>query len=127
MDQALHPHQFHKDLFQWRMDKKRFNISSHWEELGADFNNIFFKEIPIKDLMVITKVFNPNGKFKLLVEREARVGENQSIIQALEEILNQKEHTMIPSGSKGVNQPDFPVALTHPRTSRSVAKSHHSS
>ncbi|MBW0517806.1 hypothetical protein O181_057521 [Austropuccinia psidii MF-1] len=109
------------------MDKKRFNIASHWEELGAGFQNIFLKEIPFKDLMLITKGFNPNRKFKLLAERAAKVGENQFIIQTVEERLNQKEHTLIPSGSKGVNQPDFPVALTHPRTSRSVAKSHHSS
>ncbi|MBW0496156.1 hypothetical protein O181_035871 [Austropuccinia psidii MF-1] len=30
-------HQLLKGLFQWSMDKKMFNLASHWEELGASF------------------------------------------------------------------------------------------
>ncbi|MBW0530003.1 hypothetical protein O181_069718 [Austropuccinia psidii MF-1] len=33
MDQVLHLHQLLKDLFQWRMDNKRFNLASRREEL----------------------------------------------------------------------------------------------
>ncbi|MBW0468396.1 hypothetical protein O181_008111 [Austropuccinia psidii MF-1] len=35
MDKVLQLHQLRKDLFQWRIDNKRFNLESHWEELGA--------------------------------------------------------------------------------------------
>ncbi|MBW0545991.1 hypothetical protein O181_085706 [Austropuccinia psidii MF-1] len=31
MDQFLQLHQLLKDLFQWRMDNKRFNLAYHWE------------------------------------------------------------------------------------------------
>ncbi|MBW0555945.1 hypothetical protein O181_095660 [Austropuccinia psidii MF-1] len=55
MDQVLQPHQLLKDLFQWSMDKKRFNLESHWEELGASFQKIFLKDMDFKDLMLITK------------------------------------------------------------------------
>ncbi|MBW0564071.1 hypothetical protein O181_103786 [Austropuccinia psidii MF-1] len=34
MDQVLQLHQLLKDLFQWSMDNKRFNLASHREELG---------------------------------------------------------------------------------------------
>ncbi|MBW0482711.1 hypothetical protein O181_022426 [Austropuccinia psidii MF-1] len=37
------------------MDKKRFNLASHWAELGTSCQRIFLKEIDFKDLMVITK------------------------------------------------------------------------
>ncbi|MBW0468915.1 hypothetical protein O181_008630 [Austropuccinia psidii MF-1] len=55
MDQGLQLYQLLKDLFQWSMDNKRFNLESHWEELGASFQKICLKEISFKDLMVITK------------------------------------------------------------------------
>ncbi|MBW0473394.1 hypothetical protein O181_013109 [Austropuccinia psidii MF-1] len=55
IDQALQLHQLLKDLFQWSMDNKRFNLASHWAELGAICQKICLKEIPFKDLMVITK------------------------------------------------------------------------
>ncbi|MBW0483412.1 hypothetical protein O181_023127 [Austropuccinia psidii MF-1] len=35
MEQVLQLHQLLKDLFQWSMDNNRFNLASHWEELGA--------------------------------------------------------------------------------------------
>ncbi|MBW0583562.1 hypothetical protein O181_123277 [Austropuccinia psidii MF-1] len=113
MDQVLQLHQLLKDLFQWSMDNKRFNLPSHWEELGAICQKIFLKEIPLKDLMVITKGWNPNRQFKLLEEREARISENQAIIQAIEEQLNQTEPTLIPSGSQVVDQSNSPVASHH--------------
>ncbi|MBW0507982.1 hypothetical protein O181_047697 [Austropuccinia psidii MF-1] len=59
MDQVLQVYQLLKDLFQCRMDSKRFNLSSHWAELGASFQNICIKDIYYKDLMVITKGWNP--------------------------------------------------------------------
>ncbi|MBW0561127.1 hypothetical protein O181_100842 [Austropuccinia psidii MF-1] len=42
-----------KDLFQWSIDNKRFNLASHWAELGASFQKICLQEIYFEDLMVI--------------------------------------------------------------------------
>ncbi|MBW0481255.1 hypothetical protein O181_020970 [Austropuccinia psidii MF-1] len=98
MDQVLHLHQLLKDLFKFRMDNKRFNLASHWEELREGFQKIFLKEIPFKDIMVMTKGWNPNRKLKLLEEREARIRENKATIRAIEEKLNQTENSLIPSG-----------------------------
>ncbi|MBW0532600.1 hypothetical protein O181_072315 [Austropuccinia psidii MF-1] len=64
MDQVLQLHQLLKELFQWSMDNKRFNLASHWAELGASFQRICLKEIDFKDLMVITKGWNPTRKGK---------------------------------------------------------------
>ncbi|MBW0465313.1 hypothetical protein O181_005028 [Austropuccinia psidii MF-1] len=75
--------------------------------------------------MVITKGWNCNRKFKLLEEREASIMRNQATIQAVKEQLNQAEHTLIPSGSQRLDQPNSPVASHHSSTSRLVAKSHH--
>ncbi|MBW0479102.1 hypothetical protein O181_018817 [Austropuccinia psidii MF-1] len=83
MNQAL-------QIYKWSMDNKRFNLASQWEELGAFCQKVCLKEIPFKDLMVITKGWNPNRKLKLLEERAARIRENQATIQAIEEQLNQK-------------------------------------
>ncbi|MBW0504137.1 hypothetical protein O181_043852 [Austropuccinia psidii MF-1] len=77
--------------------------------------------------MVITKGWNPNRKLKLLKEMADRIRENQGIIQAIEEQMNQTEYTMIPSGSQGVDQPDSPVSSPNSGTSRKVTKSHPSS
>ncbi|MBW0513147.1 hypothetical protein O181_052862 [Austropuccinia psidii MF-1] len=102
MDQVLQLHELLKDLFQWSMDNKRFNLASNWEELGASFQKIFLKEIPFKALMVITKGWNPNRHFKLLEERATRIRGNKATIPAIQEQLNRTEPTMIPSGSQGV-------------------------
>ncbi|MBW0527120.1 hypothetical protein O181_066835 [Austropuccinia psidii MF-1] len=59
MDQVLQLHQLLKDLFQWSMENKRFNLASHWAELGASFRKICLKEIDFKDLTIITKGWNP--------------------------------------------------------------------
>ncbi|MBW0546840.1 hypothetical protein O181_086555 [Austropuccinia psidii MF-1] len=88
MDQVLQLHQLLKDISQWSMDNKRFNLASHWAEIGASFQKICLKEIPFKDLMVITKVLNPTRQFRLLEERQTRIRENQATIQAIEEQLN---------------------------------------
>ncbi|MBW0532256.1 hypothetical protein O181_071971 [Austropuccinia psidii MF-1] len=109
------------------MDNKRFNLASHWAELGECFQKVYLKEIRFKELEVITKGLNLNRKFKLLEKREAGIGESQATIQAINEQLKQKEHTMIPSGSQGLDQPKSPVASHHSGTNRSVAKNHHSS
>ncbi|MBW0558781.1 hypothetical protein O181_098496 [Austropuccinia psidii MF-1] len=55
MDQVLQLHQLLKYLFQWSMENKRFNLPSHWEELGASCQSICCREIDFKDLMIITK------------------------------------------------------------------------
>ncbi|MBW0554460.1 hypothetical protein O181_094175 [Austropuccinia psidii MF-1] len=101
------------------MDNRRFNLDSHCEGLGESCQKIF-----LKDLMVITNGWNPNRKFKILEERESRIRENQSAIQEMEEQVNQKEHTLIPSGSQGVNKQDSTVTSNHSGTRRSVTKSY---
>ncbi|MBW0546466.1 hypothetical protein O181_086181 [Austropuccinia psidii MF-1] len=109
------------------MNNKRFNLASHWAELGARFQKICIKDINFKDLMEITKGWNPTRKFRFLEERETRIRENQATIQAIEEQLKQTGTRIIPPGSQGVNQTSSPVASHHSGTNRSVAKSHHSS
>ncbi|MBW0496929.1 hypothetical protein O181_036644 [Austropuccinia psidii MF-1] len=113
MDQALQLHQLLKDLFQWRMYKKRFNLASHWAELGASCQNICLKEIDFRDLVVITKCWNPIRQFRLLWVRANRIRKDQAAIQTIEEQLTQTGHTMIPSGLQGVNQTISPVASNH--------------
>ncbi|MBW0469666.1 hypothetical protein O181_009381 [Austropuccinia psidii MF-1] len=118
MDQVLQLHQLRKELFQWRMENKRFNIASHWEELGASFQKICLREIPFKDPMRITKGWNLTRKFKILEGRATRIRENQANIQAIEEQLNHTGPTLIPSGSQGVDQPNPPVDSHHSGNSR---------
>ncbi|MBW0551911.1 hypothetical protein O181_091626 [Austropuccinia psidii MF-1] len=101
MDQVLKLHQLLKDLSHWSMDNKRFNLESHWAEIGASFQKICLKGIDFRDLMVITKGWNTIRQFRLLEVRENRIRENQSTIQAIAEQLTQKRHTQIPSGSEG--------------------------
>ncbi|MBW0513784.1 hypothetical protein O181_053499 [Austropuccinia psidii MF-1] len=127
MDQALKLHQILKDLFQWNMDNKRFNLESRWSELGASFQKICLKEIDFRDLMVITRVWNPTRQFRLLEVRANRIRENQATIQAIEEQLTQTGNTQIPSGSQGKEQTSSSVASHHSGTNRAVAKSHHAS
>ncbi|MBW0483942.1 hypothetical protein O181_023657 [Austropuccinia psidii MF-1] len=127
MDQVLKLQQVLKDFAQWRMDNKSFSLTSHWKALEESLQKIFLKEIPFKALMVITNTWNPNRQFKLLEERAARKKKSPATIKAIEEILNQKEHTIIPSGSQRVNQPDSPVASKNSSIKRSVARSHYSS
>ncbi|MBW0523527.1 hypothetical protein O181_063242 [Austropuccinia psidii MF-1] len=43
MDQVLQLHQLLKDLFQWRMDNRRFNLASHWAELEQVARRFFSK------------------------------------------------------------------------------------
>ncbi|MBW0562257.1 hypothetical protein O181_101972 [Austropuccinia psidii MF-1] len=109
------------------MDNKRFSLASHWEEHGASGQKICLKEIDFKDLMVITKGWNPTRQFRLLEVRENWTRENQATIQAIEEQVTQTGHTQIPSGSQGAGQISSPVTSHHSKTNRSVAKSHHSS
>ncbi|MBW0465274.1 hypothetical protein O181_004989 [Austropuccinia psidii MF-1] len=104
MDLALQLHQLLKDPFQWSMEKKRFNLASHWAGLEASFQIICLKEIPFKDLMEITKGWNPTRKLRLLGERATRIRENQTTIHSMEEKLNQTGPILIPSGSQGVDQ-----------------------
>ncbi|MBW0489981.1 hypothetical protein O181_029696 [Austropuccinia psidii MF-1] len=108
------------------MDKKRFNLASHWANLGASCQKICLKEKDCRDLMVITRVWNPTRYFRLLEVKENRIRENQATIQAIEE-LTQTGNTQIPSGSQGVDQTSSPVASPHSGTNLSVAKSNHSS
>ncbi|MBW0520544.1 hypothetical protein O181_060259, partial [Austropuccinia psidii MF-1] len=125
IDEVLQLHQLLRDLFQWSMDNQRFNLAYHWEEIGASCQKIFLKEIPFKDLMVITKGWNPIRQISLLEERATNIRENQATIQAIEEQLSQTGPTLILSGAQGVDQPNSPVASNHSGTRKSVAKSHH--
>ncbi|MBW0461839.1 hypothetical protein O181_001554 [Austropuccinia psidii MF-1] len=109
------------------MNNKRFNLVSHWEELGASCHKICLKEIPFKDLMEITEGWNPTRQFRLLEERVTRIRENQATIQAIEEQLSQTGPNLIPSDSQGVDPTSSPVASNHSGTKKSVAKSHNSS
>ncbi|MBW0477331.1 hypothetical protein O181_017046 [Austropuccinia psidii MF-1] len=99
IDQVLQLHQVLKDLFQWSMDNKRFNLAAHWAELGSSCQKICLKEIDFKDLVVITKGWNPTRQFRLLEVRANRIRDNQATIQAIEEQLTHTGHTQIPSGS----------------------------
>ncbi|MBW0473069.1 hypothetical protein O181_012784 [Austropuccinia psidii MF-1] len=44
------------------MDNKRFNLASHWEELGESCQKICLRELPFKDIMEIIKGWNPTRK-----------------------------------------------------------------
>ncbi|MBW0472451.1 hypothetical protein O181_012166 [Austropuccinia psidii MF-1] len=103
---------------------KRFNLASHWAELGASCQKPCLKEMDFKDPMVITKGWNPTRNFRLLEARATRIRENQATIQGIEGQLTQTGHTQIPSGSQGAGQISSPVASRHSETSISVAKSH---
>ncbi|MBW0551168.1 hypothetical protein O181_090883 [Austropuccinia psidii MF-1] len=109
MDGVFQLHQLLKDLLQWSMDNKSFNLASHLEELGESFQKISLKEISFKELMVITKGCNPTRKFRILEERATRIKEYQTTIQAIDEQLKQTGPTQIPSGSQGVDQPSSPL------------------
>ncbi|MBW0525911.1 hypothetical protein O181_065626, partial [Austropuccinia psidii MF-1] len=100
MDQVLQLHQLLKDIFQWSMDNKRFNLASYWAELGASCQKICLKEIDFRDLMVITKGWNPTRKLRILEVSANRIRENQATSKAIEEQLTQTGHTQIPSGSQ---------------------------
>ncbi|MBW0523783.1 hypothetical protein O181_063498 [Austropuccinia psidii MF-1] len=100
MDKDLQLHQLLKALFQWRMDNRRFNLESHWEEIGESFQHICLKDISFKSLIVITKGCNPTRQFRLMEERTNRIREKKATIQAIEEQLNQKGPTMIPQAHK---------------------------
>ncbi|MBW0569206.1 hypothetical protein O181_108921 [Austropuccinia psidii MF-1] len=102
MDQVPHLHQLLKDLFQWSLDNKRFNLASHWAEVETSFQKICLEEIDFKDLMVITKGWNPSRQLRILEERATRIREHQATIQAIEEQLTQTGNVQIPSGSQGV-------------------------
>ncbi|MBW0484658.1 hypothetical protein O181_024373 [Austropuccinia psidii MF-1] len=54
------------------MDIKRFNLASHWEELGVSCQKICLREIPFKDLMEITKGWKSTRNFRHLEERATR-------------------------------------------------------
>ncbi|MBW0585128.1 hypothetical protein O181_124843 [Austropuccinia psidii MF-1] len=96
-------------------------------KLGASCQKICLKEIDFKELMVITKGWNPTRQFRLLEARAQRVRGNQATIQAIEEHLTHTGPTQIPSGSQGAGQISCPVASNHSETRRSVEKSHNSS
>ncbi|MBW0496469.1 hypothetical protein O181_036184 [Austropuccinia psidii MF-1] len=81
----------------------------------------------LRDLMVITKGWNPSRQFRFREVRENRIRENQATPKSIEEQLTQTGHTQIPSCSQRVDQTSSPGHSHHSGTNRSVAKSHHSS
>ncbi|MBW0500393.1 hypothetical protein O181_040108 [Austropuccinia psidii MF-1] len=127
IDQALQLHQLLKDLFQWSMDNKRFRLASHWVELVASFQKICFKEIPFKNLMVITKGWNPTrnssipfrhqkisgqespfftipGSFR---EKKRIQGQKQDIFQPKEERLRPNDPEAVGLGEKSTKKPEI--------------------
>ncbi|MBW0464164.1 hypothetical protein O181_003879 [Austropuccinia psidii MF-1] len=89
---------------------------------------ICFKEVSYKELVKITKGWNPNKQFKPLEKREAKMRKNKARIQAIGKQCSQKENALTPSGSQGVgNKPNSKVDSHHSGTNRSVARSHNSS
>ncbi|MBW0524249.1 hypothetical protein O181_063964 [Austropuccinia psidii MF-1] len=118
MDQGLQLHKLLNDLFQWSMDNKMFNLASHWAELEEICQRICLKEIDLKDLMVITRGWNPTRQVRLLEARANRIRENQATFQAIEGQLTQTGPTQIPSGSQGAGQISSPVASHHSETNR---------
>ncbi|MBW0553504.1 hypothetical protein O181_093219 [Austropuccinia psidii MF-1] len=92
------------------MENKRFNLASHCAKLGESFQKLCLKEIPFKNIIVITKGLNPFRKLRLLEERATMIRNNQPTIKATEEQLNQTGPTRIPSGSQGLDQPKSLVA-----------------
>ncbi|MBW0575384.1 hypothetical protein O181_115099 [Austropuccinia psidii MF-1] len=97
MYQLLQIQQLVKDLFQWSMENKRFNLASNWEELRESYQKICLREMSFKEVVEITKSWNPNRKFKLLEERKAKIRDNKAKIQAIEEQWSQKENIHTPS------------------------------
>ncbi|MBW0465995.1 hypothetical protein O181_005710 [Austropuccinia psidii MF-1] len=61
MDQVLQLHQLLKDIFQWSMDNKGFNLASNYAELSKGSQKIFLEELPFKTLIVIIKFGIPIG------------------------------------------------------------------
>ncbi|MBW0569968.1 hypothetical protein O181_109683, partial [Austropuccinia psidii MF-1] len=86
MAQVIQACKILKDLFQWSMNNKRFNLASHWAELGASCHKICLKEIDFKNLIVITKGWNPTRQFRLLEVRTNRIREKQATIHVSLEI-----------------------------------------
>ncbi|MBW0517218.1 hypothetical protein O181_056933 [Austropuccinia psidii MF-1] len=113
MDQILQLHQILKDYFQCSMDNKWFYLASYWVELGASWKKIGLKEIYFRNLMVITKCWNPTRQCRLLEVRANRISENQATVQAIEEQLTQTGNTQIPSGSQGEGPISSPVTSHH--------------
>ncbi|MBW0555954.1 hypothetical protein O181_095669 [Austropuccinia psidii MF-1] len=64
------------------MENKSFNLASHWAEVGASCQKICLKETDFRDLMVITKGWNPTRQFRLLEVRENRIGGESSHYQS---------------------------------------------
>ncbi|MBW0480712.1 hypothetical protein O181_020427 [Austropuccinia psidii MF-1] len=72
-----------KNLFQWSM-KKKFNLNLNQEEVGEKFQKIFLKEISFKELMEITKGWDPKKKLKILWDRAVKIRENKATIKYIE-------------------------------------------
>ncbi|MBW0532204.1 hypothetical protein O181_071919 [Austropuccinia psidii MF-1] len=75
IDQVLQLHQLLKYLFQRSLENKILNLASYWVELGASCQKVCVREISFKELMEITKDWNPSKELKLLEERAAKIRE----------------------------------------------------
>ncbi|MBW0476630.1 hypothetical protein O181_016345 [Austropuccinia psidii MF-1] len=101
MDQVLQLHQLLKDLFKWSMDNKRFNLTSHWAELGASFQKICIKEIDFKDVMLITK-----GSFQ---EKTRIQGQKQDHLQPEEERVRPNDPEGVRFCERSAQEPEVVV------------------
>ncbi|MBW0524270.1 hypothetical protein O181_063985, partial [Austropuccinia psidii MF-1] len=120
MDQVLQLHQLLKDLFQWSMANKRFNLACHWAGLGESFQKICLKEIDFKDLMVITKdqwprvttLHNPR-KF---LEKKRIQGQKQDHLQQEEDRVRPNDPEAVGFGERSAQEPE--VVVHNSRISR---------
>ncbi|MBW0468155.1 hypothetical protein O181_007870 [Austropuccinia psidii MF-1] len=102
------------------MDNNRFNLKSYWEELGASCQNICLKEIDFRNLMVITKGWNPTRQFRLLAspffiipgcfqERTRIQGQKQDHLQPKEERVRANDSKAVGFGERSAQEAEVAV------------------
>ncbi|MBW0478716.1 hypothetical protein O181_018431 [Austropuccinia psidii MF-1] len=109
MDQVLKLHQLLKDRFQLSMVNMRFNLASHWAELGASFQKICLKEIDFKDLMVINKCCNPTRQNQQISGQESPFFTIPGRFQEKTRIQGQKQDHLQPEEERV--RPNVPEAV----------------
>ncbi|MBW0592423.1 hypothetical protein O181_132138 [Austropuccinia psidii MF-1] len=122
-EKVILTHQLFKELLQWRMEDRGFNLEYHWKE-PESIGKVSLKEIFFKELMKIKTGLNCK-KFKILKGMAAMITENQATILAIADQWKQRENTLMFSGSRVVvNQLNSQVDSYHSCTNRSGDKSH---
>ncbi|MBW0486641.1 hypothetical protein O181_026356 [Austropuccinia psidii MF-1] len=122
MDQVLQLHQLLKDLFQWSMDNKRFNLESHWAELEASCqksysfrltrrrpNQLSSGLIPFRNKQISGQelpFFTIPGFFK---EKTRIQGQKQGHLQPEEERVRPNESEDVVFGDRSAQEPNLVV------------------